>query len=97
MHFPGLWAACSSPSGTVAGTYTWHVTYAGDANNNAASDQGGTAEQTVVSAASPTLATTPSCTTVTLGTTAPTLKDTATLAAGYYETGTISSTSSAAR
>ncbi len=38
-------------TGVVAGTYTWTVHYGGDSNNNAASDQGGTAEQTVVSPA----------------------------------------------
>ncbi len=38
---------------------------------------------------SPTLATTPSSTAITLGTTAPTLTDSATLSGGYYETGTI--------
>ena len=47
-------------TGTVAGTYTWSVTYGGDANNNAAIDQGGAAEQTVVSPANPTLSTLPS-------------------------------------
>ena len=34
-------------TGTVTGTYTWTVSYSGDANNNSAVDQGGTAEQTV--------------------------------------------------
>ncbi len=75
-------------TGTVAGTYTWHVSYAGDANNNAASDQGGSAEQTVVSAANPTITTTAGPA-VTLGTTAPTLSDSAVLAGGYYETGSL--------
>jgi len=42
-------------SGAVAGTYTWHTAYAGDANNNSPADQGGTAEQTVVSKATPTV------------------------------------------
>src|SRR4029077_1763810 len=59
-------------TGTVAGTYTWKVTYGGDVNNNAATDQGGAAEQTVVSPASPTIVTTASPA-ITLGTTAPTL------------------------
>jgi hypothetical protein len=75
-------------TGSVAGNYTWHVSYAGDANNNSALDQGGTAEQTVVSAASPTITTTASSA-VTLGTTAPTLSDSAVLAKGYYETGSM--------
>ncbi|MGP0068579.1 MAG: SdrD B-like domain-containing protein [Isosphaeraceae bacterium] len=46
-------------SGTLAGTYTWHAIYSGDADNTSASDEGGTAEQTVVSPASPTISTTP--------------------------------------
>ena len=80
-------------TGTVAGTYTWSVSYVGDANNNSAEDQGGTAEQTVVSAASPTLSTSPNPTNITLSNiTPPTLTDTATLAAGYYETGDITFT-----
>jgi hypothetical protein len=42
-------ASVTLPStGTVPGTYTWSVSFAGDANNFAATDQGGTAEQTVV-------------------------------------------------
>src|SRR5262249_11371321 len=78
-------------SGAVAGTYTWTAVYGGDANNNAANDQGGAAEQTVVSVASPTLTTTPSGN-VTLGTTSPILSDPATLSGGYFETGTITFT-----
>ena len=75
-------------TGTVAGTWTWHVSYASDANNNGAVDQGGTAEQTVVSRASPSIATTASPA-VTLGTAAPTLSDSAVLTNGYYESGDI--------
>ena len=75
-------------SGTVTGTYTWVVSYSGDGNNNVAHDQGGTAEQAVVSAASPILITTTTHN-VTLGTTDPTLKDSAYLEGGYFETGTI--------
>ena len=75
-------------TGTVAGTYTWSVTYEGDANNNAAIDQGGAIEQTVVSSASPTLVTTASAA-ITLGTTAPTLSDSAVLSGGYFPTGSI--------
>src|SRR5262249_50799943 len=77
--------------GIVAGTYTWSAHYAGDANNNSANDQGGTAEQTVVSAAHPGLVTTASGA-VTLGTTAPTLSDSAVLSGGYFQTGTITFT-----
>jgi Prealbumin-like fold domain len=76
-------------TGTVAGAYTWHVTYVGDANNNSAADQGGSTEQTVVSPANPTITTTPNASSITLGSSSPTLKDTAMLAAGYFETGSI--------
>src|SRR5262249_56795636 len=65
-------------SGLVTGTYTWSAHYSGDANNGSANDQGGTAEQTMVSAAAPTVVTTASGA-VTLGTTAPTLTDSAVL------------------
>ena len=44
-------AAPLATTGTAAGAYTWSVAYGGDVNNNAATDQGGTAEQTVVSPA----------------------------------------------
>src|SRR5205814_1350877 len=73
-------------SGTVTGTYTWHVTYSGDGNNINAVDQGGTAEQTVVSPASPSIVTAASGN-ITLGTTAPTITDSAVVSGGYYETG----------
>src|SRR5207248_771966 len=63
----------------------------GDVNNNSASDQGGTAEQTIVSPAHPSLVTTASSA-VTLGTTAPTLSDSAVLSGGFYETGKITFT-----
>jgi hypothetical protein len=77
-------------TGTVAGTYTWTAHYSGDANNKSANDQGGSAEQTVVSKASPTIITTANPTgTIFVGTTAPTLTDSAVLSGGYYETGTI--------
>ena len=76
-------------TGTVAGTYTWSVTYEGDVNNNAAIDQGGPTEQTVVSPANPTIVTTASPPTVTLGTTAPTLSDSAVLSGGYFPTGNL--------
>src|SRR5262249_45996830 len=77
-------------TGTVAGTYTWKATYGGDSNNAVASDQGGVAEQTVVSPASPTLATTPNVTTVTLADTPPPLPpDAATLSGGFNPTGDI--------
>jgi hypothetical protein len=78
-------------SGTVAGTYTWSAIYSGDGNNASTQDQGGTAEQTVVSPASPSLLTTASSA-VTLGTTAPTLSDSAALSGGFFETGSITFT-----
>jgi len=77
--------------GTVAGTYTWSVHYSGDDNNNSTNDQGGTAEQTVVSPAHPTVVTTASAS-LTLGTTAPTLTDSAVLSGGLFETGTMTFT-----
>ena len=76
-------------TGTVTGAYTWTAAYSGDGNNNAANDQGGIAERTVVSPASPTLVTTASPLAVALGTTSPTLNDTAVVAGGYHPTGTL--------
>ena len=75
-------------TGTVAGTYTWAAHYSGDANNTAADDQGGTAEQTLVNPASPTLVATasPAIEEPTVGLT---LTDTAVLSGGYHPTGTI--------
>ena len=80
-------------TGTVTGTYAWTDSYSGDTNNNGATGNTDSSEQMVVGAASPTLSTTPSATSITLGNgTLPVLKDTATLAGGYYETGTITFT-----
>src|SRR5262249_39030428 len=62
--------------------------YSGDSNNGSANDQGGTAEQTVVSPASPFLVTTASHA-ITLGTSASTLADSAVLSGGFFEHGTI--------
>ena len=76
-------------TGTVTGTYTWTVAYGGDGNNNAANDQGGMAEQTVVSPAQPMLLTTAIAPVTRVGATSPTLTDTAVLAAGYFPTGVI--------
>jgi hypothetical protein len=79
--------------GTVAGTYTWSAHYCGDSNNSSANDQGGCAEQTVVCKASPTVVTAANPTaTIFVGTTAPTLCDSAVLSGGYYETGTLTFT-----
>ena len=77
---------------TVTGTYQWDSTYSGDTNNSSVSENNATAEQVMVSSASPGITTTPSATTVTLGTAPVTLKDTAVLSGGYNETGTITFT-----
>ncbi|OAI45750.1 hypothetical protein AYO44_12490, partial [Planctomycetaceae bacterium SCGC AG-212-F19] len=79
-------------SGTVTGTYQWSATYNGDSNNTTANDQGGSAEQTVVNPAAPSITTTPSTTSVALGTSSVTLQDTGVLAGGYNPTGTLTFT-----
>src|SRR5262249_12663758 len=79
-------------SGAVTGTYQWNSTYSGDANDNAASENNATTERVAVSAASPAIATTPSATGLTLGTSTVTLKDTAAFTGGSYPTGTITFT-----
>ena len=76
-------------SGTVTGTYQWNATYSGDTNNGSVSENNAANEQVTVSVASPTITTAPDLTTVTLGTTAVTLKDTADLEGGFHPTGTI--------
>jgi uncharacterized repeat protein (TIGR01451 family) len=73
-------------TGTVIGTYQWHANYSGDGSNNPVSENNAANEQVMVSAASPTISTTPNPTTVNLG---GTLQDTASLAGGYRPTGTI--------
>ncbi len=73
----------------MTGTYQWNATYNGDANNSPDSDIGDCSERVTVSPASPAITTTPSTTCVTLSSTAVTVKDTATLSGGYYETGSI--------
>ncbi len=79
-----------STSPTVAGTYLWLATYNGDGNNKTAIDNGAN-ETTVVTCASPTVATVASGN-VTLGNSSTTLTDTATLAGAYKPTGTITFT-----
>ncbi len=80
-------------TGTVTGTYQWDASYSGDTNNNTVSDNNAANEQVTVSAASPTITTTPNPTTVTLGATAPPiLTDAATLSGGFSPTGTITFT-----
>ena len=80
------------PTGTVIGIYQWDASYGGDIDNYPASENNGPAEQVTVNPASPAITTTPSMTTVTLGTSSVTLNDTAVLSAGYYETGSITFT-----
>ncbi len=80
-------------TGAVTGIYTWSAHYTGDADNNQASDQGGTAEQTLVNAATPATTTTPSPNSVTLSNTTPApLNDADVLTGGYYPNGTITFT-----
>ena len=54
-------------TGTVTGTYQWDASFTGDSNNMSASEANATAERTVVGAASPAIATTPSTPTMSLG------------------------------
>src|SRR5205823_5789134 len=76
-------------TGTVAGTYTWSVSYAGDGNNNGAVDQGGAAEQTVVSPASPSIVTTASPAITLDASGAPTINDSAVVSGAYQATGSL--------
>ena len=79
----------SSPTltATQVGTYTWHASYSGDSNNNDATDNGVDESSTTV-AASPTLTTSASQTGGNVVGTSM-LSDSATLAGGYNETGSI--------
>jgi hypothetical protein len=79
-------------TGTVTGTYQWDASYSGDTNNASVSDNSAAAEQVTVTPVSPSLSTTPNPTTVTLGSSSVTLTDSALLAGGYNETGTITFT-----
>ncbi len=79
-------------TGVVTGAYQWDASYSGDGNNTAVSDNNDSSEKVTVSPAGPTIITTPSAASVTLGTVSPTLKDTAALSGGYYPTGTITFT-----
>ena len=79
-------------SGTVTGTYQWDASYSADPNNSAASDVNNVKERVTVSAASPTLITTPGQRFITLGTSTVTLTDTALLSDGYHPTGIITFT-----
>jgi hypothetical protein len=93
VHSNGTYTASDTlpTTATVTGTYTWSASYSGDSNNTGASDQGGTAEETTVNQATPSLLTTANPA-FTLGTTAPTLTDSAVLSGGFFPTGTITFT-----
>ena len=79
-------------TGAVAGTYQWVASYDGDANNTSATTDFGDDPVRVVPA-SPTIGTTANPPSVTLDSGgSPTLKDSATLAGGYNETGSITFT-----
>ena len=82
----------STPNGylpTAAGTYQWVASYGGDGNNNLVASTKGS-EPEVVNAASPTISTTAGGTVV-VGSGSK-LTDSATLSAGYNQTGTITFT-----
>ncbi len=79
-------------TGTVTGTYQWDASYSGDTYNTPATENNPSAEQVVVSPASPAISTTPSTTALTLSSSSVTLKDTAMLSGGYYESGQITFT-----
>src|SRR5262249_32900293 len=53
----GAYTATLPTALTLVGTYTWTATYEGDANNTGANDQGGAAEQTMVTRATLSLVT----------------------------------------
>ena len=74
------------------GAYQWDAAYSGDSNNSSVSDNNAANEQVTVVAASPSLTTAPTPSTVTLGTTSVTLKDTATLGNSYHPGGTLTFT-----
>jgi len=74
---------------SVAGTWQWNVTYSGDANNFAVSENNNAAEQVAVSKAGPAIATTAI---PTAGTTGSVLNDSAAISGGYFPTGTITFT-----
>ena len=85
----GVQPSSASFTPASAGPYYWNAVYSGDVNNKAATSS---CEALTVTAASPTITTTAAPSSVTLGTTAPTLSDSATLSGGYHETGTITFT-----
>ncbi len=80
-----------SVTATEVGAYQWHAVYSGDADNNGASDQGGSAEGVTTTKACPSIATTASGTANdVVGSSY--LSDTAVLTGGYNAAGNISFT-----
>jgi hypothetical protein len=89
----GTYTTSNSNIATQVGTYTWTVSYAGDISNNAANDQGGSAEQVTTTKATLTVVTTASeksGTGATVGTAVP--EDSAVVAGGFNPTGSITFT-----
>ena len=83
----GTYSTSNANVATQVGTYTWHVSYAGDALNNPANDQGGSAEQIKVVPASPAISTNATETTNVVGTA--TTSDSVTITGGDVPTGTV--------
>ena len=88
--YTATFAAPPVPPGlTIVGTYNWVVSYSGDGNNNPAASPFGS-ESGTVHAANPSISTNPSAGQVTLSSgSPPILTDSATLAGGFQEAGTI--------
>jgi hypothetical protein len=76
---------------TQVGKYTWHATYNGNTLDNTAIDNG-TNESLTTIKASPTVVTTASSSSTSIGTTAPTITDTAVVAGGYSDAGSLTFT-----
>jgi hypothetical protein len=72
------------------GTYTWHASYSGDSNNNAAPDPATSSQKLTVIKASPTLS--PTASLAQPAGFPEVLQDSAVLAGGYIETGNITFT-----
>ena len=86
-------ATAAGTTVTAAGTYQWVASYPGDSENSPVAGVCGTAgEQFSASKNNPSIITTPSQSSVTLGSSSVTLGDTAVLSGGYNPTGTITFT-----
>jgi hypothetical protein len=75
---------------TQVGTYTWHANYSGDSLNNGAVDQGGSAEQSTTTKASPSIVTSASFSAGNV--VGASMSDSATIIGGYSASGTITFT-----